>query len=739
MGRECEHADIGCPLFDAEKMRRGVRQPMEVGRYRILKTPILLLSIVIAPTSFSATESRLSIQRIDPKPNYPITADRQDAKQLVDGRVIRFPAWTKKSSVGWKDSSFIRIVAENTMVSPHLCGDVTVSIAAGLKPSAGVYLPRRIDFYSGETIESLTHVGSLVVEENEYTTPMSVDLTEQLDFVGNVLVLSVHAAGRYVMIDEISILPRTSCASNILASELFNYDNLRVDSTRRLKDHFENTTTSDIAYTQALTIEDIAPYSSTPLEETAQTTTVIGEHGITARYFNGDADLLVRVSGECPPNGYHVSAGLDDAGSSDVELFHVGEVLSFSGLRTYDPLIPLRGERLPCRAENSPTLLWIKVVAIDNSIVERGLSLTVGGDENESANLRYTLFNVENIKPGGRCVPKVVTWGYSIDKPIWRNTELAMKFMLESHVNVHVIPWQLLSPTKNEKFPSRLGLRRAVGEMKLAKRLRPDVEFLLFVRFDRWMRLNKGLKSNEKMIHLIEWSKAISNALEAEGIQQDEWYLYPIDEPTSGSADILIRLADSLKSSIPGIRLYANPIDSRTHRVSNLQLRRMASRIDLLQPNLVLALKSPSVFSERPWWFFDNPKSPAKDTDPKHYRSLGIRAALLGASGFGFWSYSDTSSSSAWDDFDGRRPDWAAVYESDQGIVSSRRWEAFKRGISDYRMLCNRILEIEGRRKSADPLGEMPETNAPAVELTEFADLLTRRVGEVRTVRETRQ
>jgi hypothetical protein len=53
----------------------------------------------------------------------------------------------------------------------------------------------------------------------------------------------------------------------------------------------------------------------------------------------------------------------------------------------------------------------------------------------------------------------------------------------------------------------------------------------------------------------------------------------------------------------------------------------------------------------------------------------------------GFWSYSDTNGSSAWDDIDGRRPDWAVVYESDKGVVSSRRWEAFREGLEDYALL----------------------------------------------------
>ena len=62
-------------------------------------------------------------------------------------------------------------------------------------------------------------------------------------------------------------------------------------------------------------------------------------------------------------------------------------------------------------------------------------------------------------------------------------------------------------------------------------------------------------------------------------------------------------------------------------------------------------------------------------------------AWYYGARGVGFWSYSDTGGSSAWEDVDGRRPDWAVVYETPRGIVSSRRWEAFREGLEDYVLL----------------------------------------------------
>jgi hypothetical protein len=42
----------------------------------------------------------------------------------------------------------------------------------------------------------------------------------------------------------------------------------------------------------------------------------------------------------------------------------------------------------------------------------------------------------------------------------------------------------------------------------------------------------------------------------------------------------------------------------------------------------------------------------------------------------------------AWDDFDGKYPDFSVIYEGpNNSIISSRRWEAWRMGIEDYELL----------------------------------------------------
>ena len=100
------------------------------------------------------------------------------------------------------------------------------------------------------------------------------------------------------------------------------------------------------------------------------------------------------------------------------------------------------------------------------------------------------------------------------------------------------------------------------------------------------------------------------------------------------------------------------------------------------------------------WWIYDNPPAPAKKAEPNFYRALALKSWAIGAQGTGFWSYSDTSKSTAWDDFDGRRPDWAIVYEGKDQIISSRRWEAFAQGVADYDLLCNMYASEDEQMKN---------------------------------------
>jgi len=71
---------------------------------------------------------------------------------------------------------------------------------------------------------------------------------------------------------------------------------------------------------------------------------------------------------------------------------------------------------------------------------------------------------------------------------------------------------------------------------------------------------------------------------------------------------------------------------------------------------------------------------------------MSWKAFRDGYTGIGFWAYADSGNGdnpgSVWDDFDGRNPDYAVIYDGDgTSILSSRRWEGWRMGIEDYELL----------------------------------------------------
>ena len=97
-----------------------------------------------------------------------------------------------------------------------------------------------------------------------------------------------------------------------------------------------------------------------------------------------------------------------------------------------------------------------------------------------------------------------------------------------------------------------------------------------------------------------------------------------------------------------------------------------------------------------------------KAGDPaRFYRAQAWEAFALGVSGFGFWAYADVGQSgTAWNDTDDVRPDYAVIYEGHPGIISSKRWEAWREGVQDFALLSAALANArtETERKAVNTL-----------------------------------
>ena len=155
---------------------------------------------------------------------------------------------------------------------------------------------------------------------------------------------------------------------------------------------------------------------------------------------------------------------------------------------------------------------------------------------------------------------------------------------------------------------------------------------------------------------------------------------------------IFLDILRTIKETDESVQVYANPIypETSSEQLSKYQLKKAGRFVDIWQPDYRLAKKYRDFFAKwgDSYWVYEVPEYPAKAVSPEWYENIPARARKVGASGVGFWSFSDTGKTSAKNDFDGRRADYAVVYDSGSGAyLPSRRWFAFLEGLAEDRDL----------------------------------------------------
>ena len=180
------------------------------------------------------------------------------------------------------------------------------------------------------------------------------------------------------------------------------------------------------------------------------------------------------------------------------------------------------------------------------------------------------------------------------------------------------------------------------------------------------------------------WYEGARKAAVRAGFTPEQVYWFPFDEMRDKEIDQFLALAKWARSEIPGVRFYATLGSKNSEKaLPFLDVAQIAN------DDRVLGMFKAGNAEK---WIYDT-KAPAKSQSPySYYRLLSWKAFLKGYTGIGFWAYADAgwgdNPGSAWDDFDGRRPDYAVIYEGEgNSIISSRRWEALRMGIEDYELL----------------------------------------------------
>lgn len=651
-------------------------------------TILCLLGSVIPVCADAAVQ--IDVIALNPQPNYPLTMDRDDAHQLTDGQARRFPFWTRRESVGWQKRMSVLVIVRAELIESHR---YELLLRTGQRRRAGVQIPRRIDVYCGSIpAGAMFHVGDLAPDAPSIYHDGTVNLRVPFNACrGDILQVAVHAQGTFLMIDQLTIRhvePDAAPSHEVRSVRQSVVADPLNDSRTRLEQYLLQQARQRLAHQLSLSgTKESQAWLDAAWSDLGGT---VGKQSLQlARLPTERATWVIGIANTSrTARQYRVEQSpLADR----AEVSYLPPLLSADGRLVFDALLPASSGHwrlLP----GDMAYFWLREPA--HSPAGRRW-LTVSDDNGWSQRLEVSIDVLDGIRPDDSDAPRILVWSYTNDQPIWQdhNAEELVQAMTDAGVNVFVVPPQHIPlPFDGRDLQHRI------------QRLRSDLALyrgrglvLLFTGGHTWVDLVAALNNPSRHTEIQRWATQLAEAVTDAGIASDQWALYPVDEMYGANLELLADLIEIMRAEVPDLQFFANPVAGRGEDLTRLaDLRRLAPLVTYWQPRAGTALyRTRAVLSESPssqLWLYDNPCEPARATSPDWYRALGRRAYEAGATGVGFWSFSATGGSSAWNDLDGVRPDWAVVYEADKGFVSSRRWEAFLAGTHDYAALkfCSR-------------------------------------------------
>lgn len=659
---------------------------------------IIVLVTMLAGQTDKAAAGLLTVMEFSQPPNYSLCKDDNDSRQLTDGELATFPIWMKKETVGWAAYTPVAIklrVAGGSSVQSPQAGKLRLHSAKGL--AAGVDIPQQINVYTRDHTDKLRMVGSLTPDtrtlKDKDTHWLQIDVSAATD----VLLVVLHASGDFLFLDEMEWHPSGGGQIPAKSQSITNVRVALEDSKRRTREILINAAEVEIERAALpLAGRTMQAWVQEPWgvidPARAHEQIARGAPRVEIRGYAGERESVCIgvAAGEVVAIG-GLRVKVTGIPAASVKIFEVKSVVVANGQRIYDPLVPLDDSmRLTIRS-GVPSYIWLDLNLKTLGPGSHRFEISLEGDGQAIAvpgTATVTAYDGNSAKP-----LHAVNWAYLSDMPIFRDKDAAIHDLVAHGINTFV--------THPAEIPGLAldggwDIDKAVHFSRTVDLAKQDGILLLYLGWNA-VKNPLGFSPNERTIdpiakeRLLTWVGKVSTYLDSQGLPPERWALYPVDEPDRPGLQLIKAVAEAVKQRNPSVRVYADPSVYANPPINIDHLRELQPWVDFWQPNLLAVRGHLGEFFKKlqaEWWIYGNPKSPAKVGSPLHdYRLLAWWAWHFGASGVGFWSYSDTNGSSAWDDIDGSRPDWAVVYESDKGVVSSRRWEAFREGLEDHALL----------------------------------------------------
>lgn len=656
----------------------------------------------------NAGENNIRVLSLTPAPNYPRTTDALDIQQLTDGILETFPMWVRKGGVGWARTTpiIIKLRVTNPGTSKDLISGV-LRFHTAKQLISDVTPPKRIDIYTEAASGGYSRIAGSQIPTTSFSDKASHWIELAVSGVGPGLLVVLHADSDFVFLDEIQWVYKSTVPSSKASTAILNPENVVADSLNNLKQSFLSSVAPapkpSINKGEGETADPIMLWEQAPWDQFIpypNKQEILPRKGQPVLLFGTKDELESGCVGilNTSPDPKNIVIKIEQSGNrgNSIELRAVKEVMAANGNLVFDALAPMGNGENVLLPPGVASYIWITADLSKYCCGKTNLVLQVTDIKTNAMFQLPILIAVADYALAGKQV-RAVNWAYSTDKPIWSNPPAVVNDLGIHGVNVFVIPpWIVPQPTLNGTWD--LYRSRRLEETVTLFRNRGTL--LLYMGWNKsndpsnkalaWLYADSNKEDVTRKNAMRAWLASLASELGRLGFGKNDWALYPIDEARGEDLTRLERIAALVKGIDPSIRIYANPDSTSDTSVTHDHLEALKPFVDIWQPNILFAASTGKEFFQNlnvPWWVYSNASTPAKAASPlNHYRAMSWKAWLLGADGVGFWSYSDTSGTSAWDDLDGSRPDWAVVYENETP-TSSRRWEAFREGLEDHRLL----------------------------------------------------
>ncbi|TLD41213.1 MAG: hypothetical protein JETT_2501 [Candidatus Jettenia ecosi] len=657
---------------------------------------------------------------VSPQQNYTqsVSAPASDTTSLTDGKYTVGYFWSQKTTVGWQRAKTVEIIID--LEKEYNIGSIAFNTARG--EGAGVYYPAHIAAFVGTDHEHLLYVGDIAINSENQPGSYQIKRFELngIGIRGRYVFLEVVPKGLYLFCDEIEVIEGSSGSGQKgtlsvdqsrtftdqirrigIEKELQNgqIDNLNKtivdvpeeEHIRKIKRQIASLqTTNDVKAVEAdmlalrcavlrarfpgneLMIQTINPWAQiTPNIFPVEVAPLALSFMLPKGGYDSQALIVTNLSEKS--RGISVSLDKSPAGV-ELVLYQVPFIKTAAMEYVADPLVPVE-KRFMLRPGES-RLVFVIVHGTQSGTWSHTLRIK---REDRVKSIPITTY-VANTELPKNLRLNSVNWAELNFKLIRDRKQIAVNDLLSHHTNVIDVPpaYLPIGELVQDFGPLEEYLRISNGITKV----------LLFANFRPVTRSSVNGKyafmGNEWKVWFEKWFEELTKVAAKAGIPKENLYFYPYDEMDGKHVEDFIAFATWVRKEISDIRLYATINNkSALQALPYLDVAQVVNREDLLGD---IRTTGPEI-----WLYKAN--GPAKSLSPySYYRMMSWKAFLNGYTGVGFWAYADAGSGdnpgTAWDDFDGKNPDYAVIYEGEGNtIISSRRWEAWRMGIEDYELL----------------------------------------------------